>query len=123
MMILSPCLTRSQVGRLKVLIFRRAGAGFPAEHTVEEAEILQQTLFAGWAKRQVRVGKRGFANRKARGQLLDVSGPSVQSISQGDAGAGGPDLPIPVGRRAREGGRNDLDDATGRLDVGDGVRR
>src|ERR1035441_8924433 len=69
-----PLLSRSaspygpQVGRLEVLIFLRAAAGFTAEAVVKVAELLQQHLFAGC---QVRIGKRGLGNGEARGQLLD----------------------------------------------------
>jgi hypothetical protein len=52
------------VGRLKVCIFRRAGAGFTAEAVVKQAERFQHALFAGC---QVRVGKRGLGNGVASG--------------------------------------------------------
>src|ERR1039458_1772070 len=62
--ILNRRLTALQVGRLKVLIFRRAGAGFTAELTVEITQLVQQNLFR---RREVRVRKRGLGNGVARG--------------------------------------------------------
>src|ERR1035438_3013969 len=67
---------RPQVGRLEVLIFRRAGAGVTAEAVIKQAERFQQALLAGG---QVRIGKRGLGNGEARGQFLDMRRPSPDS--------------------------------------------
>src|ERR1035441_7716608 len=98
-----PCL---YVGRLEILIFRRAGAGLTAELMVKVAELLDQRFFAGC---QVGIGKLGLSNRKARGQFLDMRRPSPDS--------GGRRVRREVGADVRFGRRrNDLNDATARLD-------
>jgi hypothetical protein len=111
-------LDLTTLGGLKVEIFRRAAALFPAQQMVIETQVLQQQFFRG---AEVRVGKRGFRlgvrcwpEGILVSRALDVSRPTTQT--------GGRFVGL-VRAPGKDRRRNDLDDATCGLNAGQGVGR